>query len=125
MKLNHDCVRDLMLLAEEALDMSNFIRCSNLKLEPYSNQELIYTASKLIEAGLVEGKYSRYIDGDSDATIRSITWAGHEFLDNIRDDGVWKTTKDKLSDFKSASLSFVNNVASQVLASMINQKLGL
>lgn len=80
MKLNHDCVRDLMLLAEETLDMKNFIRCSNLNLE---------------------------------------------FLDNIRDDSVWKTTKDKLSDFKSASLSFVNNVASQVLASMINQKLGL
>ncbi len=125
MKLNHDCVRDLMLLAEETLDMKNFIRCSNLNLEPYSKQELIYTTSKLIEAGLVEGKYSRYIDGDSDATIQSITWDGHEFLDNIRDDSVWKTTKDKLSDFKSASLSFVNNVASQVLASMINQKLGL
>lgn len=125
MKLNHDCVRDLMLLAEEKLNMKNFIRCSNLNLDPYSKQELIYTAAKLIEADLLEGKYSRYIDGDCDATIQSITWAGHEFLDNIRDDSVWKTTKDKLAGFKSASLSFVNNVASQILASMINQKLGL
>lgn len=69
MKLNHDCVRDLMLLAEEKLNMSNFIRCSGLESDCYPCEELVYTASKLIEAGFVEGKFLRFSDGERDATI--------------------------------------------------------
>lgn len=125
MELNHDCIRYIMLLAEKELDMSNFIRCSCIDSDCYTSEELIYNASKLIEAGFLEGKFQKFYDGDRDTSITSITWAGHEFLDNIRDDGVWKNTKEKLSKFSSVSIGIVSNVASQVLTNIINQQLGL
>lgn len=123
MKLNHDCVRDLMLFAEETLNMSNFIRCSGLQFNKYTNDELIYTASKLIEAGYIEGKFNKY--SERDAIITSITWSGHEFLDTIRDEGVWKTTKEKLNKFSSVPIKIISTVASQILTNLINQQLGL
>lgn len=125
MKLNHDCIRDLMLFAEETLNMSNFIRCSGLQFNKYTNDELIYTTSKLIEAGYIEGKFNKYIDGERDAIITSITWSGHEFLDTIRDEGVWKTTKEKLNKFSSVPIKIISTVASQILTNLINQQLGL
>lgn len=125
MKLNHDCIRDLMLFSEEVLNMRNYISCSALELPPYTNDELIYTASKLIEAGYLEGKVLKFLDDGRDARISSITWSGHEFLDTIRDDGVWKSTKEKLSKFSSVSIGFISDLASQILANLINQQLGL
>lgn len=125
MKLNHDCIRDLMLFAEENLNMKNYIRCSSLELPPYNEDEIVYTAFKLIEAGYLEGNPLKFLNGGRDATISSITWQGHEFLDNIRDDGVWKNTKEKLNKFSSVSIGIVSNVASQVLTNIINQQLGL
>lgn len=125
MKLNHDCVRDLMIFAEETLNMNNFIRCSGLELPPYYKDDLIYTASKLIEAGYIEGEYSKYLSGKRDTTIMSITWEGHEFLDTIRDDGVWKITKEKIKGFSSVSIKILSNVATQILTNLISNRLDL
>ena len=60
MVLNHDCVRDLMLFAEENLNMHNYIRCSSLKIDCYTTDELIYAASKLIQANYLEGKIQKF-----------------------------------------------------------------
>lgn len=125
MRLNHDCVRDLMLLSEENLNMSNYIRCSCIHSEQYTCEELVYTASKLIEAGYLKGDFLSSSAGKRDTIISSITWSGHEFLDNIRDDGVWKITKDKLSKFSSVSISIISKVATQVITNLINNQLGL
>lgn len=125
MKLNHDCIRDLMLFSEKVLNMRNYISCSALELPPYTNDELIYTASKLIEAGYLEGNVLKSLEGGRNVRISSITWSGHEFLDTIRDDGVWKSTKEKLNKFPSVSIGFISDVASQILANLINQHLGL
>jgi hypothetical protein len=52
-----------------------------------------------------------------------LTWDGHEFLDNARNDGVWRQVKALLKDrdIKSASFSIWANLISQVIASNLNQ----
>lgn len=126
MKLNHDCVRDLLLHIEENLTYGYYLEVSEATLKSYSREELLYTADKLLEAGYLDGNKRNTINSSLPyIRITAITWSGHQFLDNIRDDGVWKDTKKVLSRFSSVSLGFVGNVASQVITSLIQKQLGL
>lgn len=65
----------------------------------------------LIEAGLIVGVRYQYCS-DSAGTFGewahlpvSLTWSGHEFLDSIRNEGVWGKIKATAVD-KGAELSF-------------------
>ena len=124
MKLNNDCVRDLLLYIESNTSINSLIAVSQIEINDYTTDELIYTAMKLQEAGYIKAKISKFIDGSADVYVNELTWNGHKFLDNIRDDGVWKATKEKISKFSSVSLSIIENVAAQVLTNLINQQIG-
>ena len=124
MRLNNDCVRDLLLYIEDNSSINNLIVISQIQVEGYTTDELIYTAMKLEEAGYIKARVSKFISGSTDVYVNEITWNGHKFLDNIRDDGVWKTTKEKISKFSSVSLNIMENVAAQVLTNLINQQIG-
>ncbi|EJA0843158.1 DUF2513 domain-containing protein, partial [Listeria monocytogenes] len=54
-----------------------------------------------------------------------ITWSGHQFLDNIRDDEVWKKTKKTVSKFSSVSVSLLSTISSNVLSQLIKNSLGV
>lgn len=126
MKLNHDCIRDVLLYIEENLTYGYYIDFSDIEISDYSREDLLYTADKLLEAGYLDGTKKNYIGSiKPDIQITAITWSGHQFLDNIRDDGVWKDTKRILSKFSSVSLGFVGNVASEIITSIIQSQLGL
>jgi hypothetical protein len=57
---------------------------------------VVYHIGLLNEAGFVDAVTRNGVDGViSDAWIKSITWAGHDFLDAMRDDTIWKMAKDK------------------------------
>ena len=115
MKLDHDCVRHLLLFVEESLDYGDEIDTHSISIDNYTPEEITYTAEKLIEAG--------YLNGGPipDILISSLTFNGHEFLDNIRDDKVWKKTKEVLSSLASSSLKIVNSTAIQVVTTLAGQ----
>lgn len=124
MKLNHDCIRDLLIYLEDTLPIDGFLRVNQLTLGIYSKDDLIYTAQKLEEAGYIKCKNSRYVGDDLPCVdIYSITYQGHQFLDNIRDEKVFAKTKSMLSMLKSVSIEIVSETASKVITNMINQQL--
>lgn len=132
MKLNHDCIRYLLLYLEKQLTVSNFFvldpyeftKCTYL--DGFNNSDVLYSCEKLIEAGYINGKIKTFVDITiPEIKITSITWEGHKFLDNIRDDTIWKNTKTILSQFKTVSISFISEVAYQVISKLINKQLGL
>lgn len=126
MKLNQDCIRDLLLYLEENLSYQNIVTINNMSLKNYSTSNLVYTADKLIEAGYLDCIKSRSMDEECPTIIaKSITYAGHQFLDNIRDDTVFAKTKSVLSGLKSVSVEIISETASKVITNMINQQLGL
>jgi len=125
MKLNHDCVRDVLLFVEENLPYGHYVDFSAIEIPDYSREDLLYTADKLIEADYLNGKKENYLGSHTPAIrVTSMTWSGHQFLDNIRDDSVWKSTKKVLSKFSSVSLSLMGNVASQVITSLVQNQIG-
>lgn len=125
MKLNHDCVRELLLYLEENLDVSNRIQFFEIKISNFDDATIVYTAIKLYEAGYITAKIEKDVYGEVFGYISDISWDGHKFLDTIRDNQVWSSTKKILSKVSSSSISFVSNVASQVLTNLINQQIGL
>lgn len=126
MKLNHDCVRDVLLFVEEHASYDGYIAVDSSDLPSYSDETIIYAVDKLVEADYLNGKaHKDVVSVMPTISISSMTWSGHQFLDNIRDDSVWKDTKNILSKFSSVSLGIVNNVASQIISSLVRAQLGL
>lgn len=130
MELNHDLVRCILLAIEASENITGINEDELLYyLEKHGNSNdrnrIAYTVSKLKEAGFITGDI-RWAD-NSPAWIMAgnLTYDGHKFLDNIRDDKVWKDTKTILSKFSSVSLSFVSSVASNVISQLIQKQLGL
>ncbi|GIO42468.1 DUF2513 domain-containing protein [Paenibacillus apis] len=124
MRLNHECVRDF-LLTLEGLTENEYIDCNDHtefeSLQKYEKSDVVYTFQKLEEANYINAKVFKSLGGTS-YNAMSITWDGHQFLDNIRDNSVWSGTKDKVfSAVSSVSLPILAEVA----GSYIKSKLGL
>ena len=82
-----------------------------------SIEELSYHFALLIEAGFVDGATTVV----SPVIVRRLTWKGHEFLANVKNDDIWSTTKKRLSGLQGIALSVVAAIAE----SEIKKKLGL
>lgn len=126
MKLNYDCVRDVLLYLEDNLSLNKSITFpSDIKeslLIKYSKDDLLYTVKILLNKKLILGDDNfNYATGIYTANIESLSFDGHSFLDNIRDNQVWSKSKKILSAFKSVSIEIISQVATNV----IYKKLGL
>ncbi len=127
MKLDRECVRDLMLAIEDMKfgEELTLYKLDSERLQSYDRETIIYTADKLIEANYIKGELSMIVDEVHNIHLEALTWDGHHFLDNIRDDGVWKKTKNVTSKFSSISIPLLSSVASSVISKMISNELGL
>lgn len=122
MKLNLDAARDLMLYLEERLPLPSV---GYAELDPANfDDDTIYAAMKLIEAGYLEGKTHSYLDGSLSVVIKSITWTGHEFLDHIRPKTPWEKAKEVASNVGGTSLTVIADIAAKISAELINKQLG-
>lgn len=122
MILKHECVRATMLYLERNLTLNNIISSPQIEIEHYSKEDVAYTIKMLKEAGFIKADYCGHDDIQIYA-ISSLTWEGHQFLDNIRDNKVWTKTKSILSKFTSTSLQIISNVASQVIINSVSKSI--
>lgn len=121
MERNMDLIRDLLV---NIADDPKFDGCSwispgqpsDLGISAHSMEEVSYHLVLLIEAGFIKGK-----EGMDVPVICKLTWQGHEFLDNIRDQGIWAKTKQRLSGLSGVGLS----VIAQVAEAEIKKRIGL
>lgn len=119
MMLNHDCVRDILLYLESIPYDPMLINSKDIELPKYSYEEILYSLKKLKEAGFIN---MTKVNFEQSTFIESITWSGHDFLDNIRDNKTWRETISKISKtVGSASIDIISRVA----VSIINSKLGI
>lgn len=130
MKYNIECIRDVLLMLEACLNIKikkhddgvweyerNEITIKDVydamnpvtdpPTEPkYQPEEVAYSVEKLKEAGFI----SVIDDKDNYLTllrIVSITYEGHEFLENIRSPKTWDVMKERVSRVGSCALSFI------------------
>lgn len=124
LKLNQDCLRDLMLELEDKLFINTHIYTDEFRtleiFNKYSDEDVYYSLKQLIKMGLINGATKNqaatvqpyYID------VYDIEPKGHEFLNNVRDDNVWKETKKRISKFASVSIPVLQQVSTAVIQKM-------
>lgn len=86
MKRDMELIRMVMLEAEKTEDPNQLI---DPKFEGRTETEISYHIALLDDAGLLHGQ-DRTAIGVFRWSAGTLTWAGHEFVEAIRDDDVWK-----------------------------------
>ena len=124
MRLNIDCVREVMLAIESA-GFNQVLTVPELsqKLPKYSKDEIHYTCVKLYEGGYIDAVLIPYPGKAIPAVsaINSLTYDGHKFVDTVRDSKVCNVTKGIASKVASVSISMFENIASQVITNLMTQ----
>ena len=99
MKLNVNCIRDILLTVEEECDFETPWEYQEDSPPPkfladYTHKEIVYHINQAQKSDLICGV--EYFECGSDIYISDLTPKGHEFLSNIRNDTVWKRCFPKL-----------------------------
>lgn len=119
-KLNYDCIRDILLTIEEIPNRKDELILANFKsykkLSKYNEDEIQYNALKLLQEEYVTGLK---ISGNNTTTVlrlTDLTWSGQELLNDIRSETVFNQTKEKIiKSVGSASLTIFQQLASTIV----------
>ena len=131
MKLNHDCIRDILLYVEKhciyeendrGYTSMHLVTDNELYDAPelsskYDEDTITYTVAQLFLDNMIIGTHRERgtIFHMADCNIEALSPRGHEFLDNIKDDTVWKKAKKFVGEYlTSTSFSIIANVASKI-----------
>lgn len=131
MKLNPDCIRAVMLEIEKnhslTVDEENSVSFDMFWIEKlyellpkYSKEDIFYSVFNLEQAGYIS---TTTRGGDNAITlciINYMTYAGHEFLEKIRDPKVWKCIKGAGSAIGNFSLALINQIANGVTTALLD-----
>lgn len=126
MKLNPDCIRDILITVEEHSIYKCGITYPSAETESltqtYSDMQIRYHIDQAAKANLLEltktdSQYRMY--------IQDLTPAGHEFLANVRSDTVWNKTKAIGREIGITSLNAFSQISSNVITAIIKSHFGL
>lgn len=123
MKLNIDCVRDVMLAVENAEygERKNISALYEELEGKYTEEEIEYTCLKLNEGGKIEANLVSRMGGAPVGvkSVNDLTYDGHQFIDNIRKDSTWNIVKNKALKVGSFSIKAIASIAEKVVTDLI------
>ena len=109
---DNDLVRDLLLRidSDQQLDGSKWVHYgpADLGMADRTETEIGYHLNMLVEEGFVKG--TRGIAGGI-PMISKLTWKGHDFIDNIRDPGIWSKTKKRVEGLSGVAIGIMASIA--------------
>ena len=132
MKRDMDIVRKL-LLETEALESSKVLQVvyfdrgtaaalgiAGREASDIGDAAELYNASLLADARLANCDLRRYSHGTGEIRIESLTWEGHEFLDSIRSEEVWRRSKSRLAEsIEGVSFTVIKKIAEDIAEKML------
>ena len=89
MKRNFELIRQLLLRIEEDEPLD--------EIPGIDAEARVYHLRLLKQAGLIDAVNMSSLDGE-DYHVNGLTWEGHDFLDQARNDSVWNTVRRKLKE---------------------------
>ena len=108
-----ELVRAIMLFLEKKTETAP-LNGSDIELEGYSENQIDLHLNIMAEAGFLVCEPMRS-STNRDRIIRTLvfelSWAGHEYLDTIRDPVIWKRTKAGLSKIGNSSFGLAMELA--------------
>ena len=126
MKRDMDLVRKILLEIEEQY-VSTAIY--NLKVDGYPLETVAYHCKIMHEFGLISHYSANYANNTIyNFAVGGLTWEGNDYLDKIRDDSIWKKTKDTITEkglplvfdtIKAISTAFITAATEGVMNSIL------
>lgn len=89
------------------------------QLPKYEDNDILYTIEKLKEAGYINAALQFAAGHFIDGTVSCITYSGHEYLDNIRELGVWRKVKAMLKNAGATTLPLISQAAQMLIGSQL------
>ena len=91
----------------------------------YTREQIGYHVHLMGQAGLiVTYDVATLANASPSAHMNSITWAGHDYLESVRDEKVWKETKSLAKQAGSTAFDLVKQIAVGIAKSEL-AKLGV
>jgi hypothetical protein len=118
MKRNMELARRLLKQVEEGdeFDGTGGFGAEAFPEPDHSSEEIAYHLVLLIRAGLLEGTVTYDIP-----IVSSLTWEGHEFLDNTANPDIWAAVKKRAEQIGGMGLAMLGELAKAEM----KKKLGL
>jgi hypothetical protein len=117
MKRDMDLVRKIMLAIEKADAPLN-----ELDIPGHDDDAIVYHVSLLNQAGLIQ---DAEIDFRASHSGVILTWEGHEFLDNARDNSRWKSVQKAGGKVGSFSFDILKHLLTTLAEQAAKSALGL
>ncbi len=120
MKRDMDLVREILLAVEGGtLSFGDEDEPDGLD---HPRDVVLHHLHLMEQAGLVEVMF-RPLSGE--IHLRGLTWAGHEFLDTVRDPEVWKRTKEGASKVGGWTFGLIKDLGTAYLKHVAKERLKL
>ena len=113
-----DVARRILLEVESRQEPWGYF---DLAVEGVEPEAVSYHVKLLAQAGLVEADDTSTM-GTFQWNPTSLTWQGHEFLDAIRNDTVWRKTKEVVAE-KGGGLPF--DIIKELALKLLSGSIGL
>lgn len=129
MKLNPDCIRDILFAVEDLSGVNTLLMSTKLTDTPflkdkYNYDEVIYHIKQLDMSGyIITPNKNKILDGIY--FINDLSPLGHQFIANIRQDTNWNKVKATSKKVGSEALTVLSSIAENVATSAIKSSLGL
>jgi hypothetical protein len=113
MKRDMDLVRELLLKLEaEPLDGNLWsLDVDGFGITGHTYEEVAYHMVLLIDGELLDGEREQ----SGGFVARKLTWAGHDFLDSVRDPKIWSATKDKVKKAGGFTIDIIAGAAKETI----------
>lgn len=139
MRINIDCLRDVLLYCINNLDYieNGYIwKCEVVELkdiyksedlQQYPKKDIMYSVLKLKESEYIktsceDPKEETYIN---DCVIMDVTMKGHQFAETIKEPTVWEKTKSIANKVGNHTLHFLENLAHDVAVEIAKQTISV
>jgi hypothetical protein len=118
-------IRELLLKLEPLSDPHAWQTIAandpRIQVEGYTPDEIEYHLQLLVEQGFIDQPRSAPMEG---IIFRRLTWAGHDYLDAVRDPKIWRKTKEAADKVGSWTFETVKELAKSYIKGEL-QKHGL
>lgn len=124
MKRDMDLVRHILIETERT---DGPLDISSLRTQEWDDNAIGYHMELMSHHGLLDCRVTRDLGGDViGGTVDALTWDGADYLDAIRDRGVWAKTKQVVREsVGSTTMEVIRQAAVLVATSAIKAKLGI
>lgn len=128
MKLNPDCIRDILFEIE---DVTTFDNCFEYypeshpesgRLSEHSVDEIVYHIRQCDLHGLL---YRTDSDMQGNVSVMDLSPAGHDFIANIRSESIWNDVKSVGTTVGAKSINALTQIATGIVTALIKSQLGL